>query len=54
VRNKETVVLEYKSGAESEEHINQVKHYKSLLERMGYSNIKGKLVYLEPLKIVET
>lgn len=53
VRGDEAIVLEYKSGAQSNDHINQVKHYKSLLERMGYKNIGGKLIYLDPLKIVD-
>jgi ATP-dependent exoDNAse (exonuclease V) beta subunit len=53
VMNGEAVVLEYKSGAESEEHIHQVRHYKSLLERMGYRKVSGKLIYLEPLKVID-
>lgn len=52
VTKDEAIVLEYKSGAESEDHVNQVKHYKSLLERMGYAKISGKLIYLDPLKII--
>jgi ATP-dependent exoDNAse (exonuclease V) beta subunit len=52
VRGEEAVVLEYKSGAESDAHLHQVKHYKSVLERMGYQKISGKLIYLSPLKIV--
>lgn len=53
VNGNEATVLEYKTGAESEDHVHQVKHYKSLLERMGYEKISGKLIYLDPLKIVE-
>ncbi len=52
VNGKEATVLEYKSGAASDAHIDQVKHYKSLLERMGYQNISGKLIYLDPLKVI--
>lgn len=52
VRGNEAIVLEYKSGAESDEHIHQVKHYKSVLERMGYQKIGARLIYLNPLKIV--
>ncbi len=52
VTKDEAVILEYKSGAESEDHFHQVKHYKSLLERMGYQKISGKLIYLDPLKII--
>lgn len=52
VAGNEAVVLEYKSGAESDDHVQQVKHYKSLLERMGYQKITGKLIYLDPLRIV--
>ena len=53
ITNEGATVLEYKSGTESEDHINQVKHYKSLLGRMGYKRIQGKLIYLDPLKIIE-
>lgn len=53
VRGDEAIVLEYKSGTESDDHIHQVKHYKSLLERMGYKNISGKLIYLSPLQIID-
>lgn len=53
VRGKEAVVLEYKSGAESEDHVNQVKHYKSLMDRMGYTSVQGKLIYLQPLKVID-
>lgn len=45
-------VIEYKSGAESEEHVDQVKHYINALSQMGYSHVQGKLVYLSPLKII--
>lgn len=51
VVNGEAVVLEYKTGAESDDHVQQVKHYKSLLERMGHQKVKGILIYLEPLRI---
>lgn len=53
ISGNDAMVLEYKSGAESDAHVQQVKHYKSLLERMGYAKISGKLIYLEPLKIVD-
>lgn len=53
VRGDEAVVLEYKSGAESGDHLHQVRHYKSLLERMGYQKISGKLIYLDPLKVID-
>lgn len=50
--NDRAIVIEYKSGAESTEHVDQVKHYVSALSQMGYSNVQGKLVYLSPLKII--
>jgi ATP-dependent exoDNAse (exonuclease V) beta subunit len=53
IANDTATVLEYKTGAESEDHVHQVKHYKSLLERMGYKSVTGKLIYLDPLKVVE-
>jgi len=45
-------VIEYKSGAESDEHVDQVKHYINALTQMGYNHVQGKLVYLSPLKII--
>lgn len=45
-------VIEYKSGIESAEHADQVKHYISVLRQMGYKQVQGKLVYLSPLKIL--
>ncbi len=52
LNEKEATIIDYKTGVESEDHINQIKHYRSLLQRMGYSPVVGKLVYLTPLKIV--
>lgn len=46
------IVIEYKSGAESDDHVDQVKHYINALSQMGYSHVQGKLVYLSPLKII--
>jgi len=52
IQGKSATILDYKSGVESEDHVNQIKHYRSLLQRMGYEPVYGKLIYLSPMKVV--
>lgn len=40
-----TVVIDYKTGAEHEEHRTQVENYCQLLRDMGYPNVSGELLY---------
>lgn len=49
----ETIVIDYKSGKEEDEHKDQVSWYKYLLIRMGYKNVKGYVWYFMNNKIVE-
>ena len=47
------VVVDYKFGEYSQNHVAQVKEYISLLERMGYSVVEGFVWYVREGKIVE-
>ncbi|OFY94173.1 MAG: hypothetical protein A3K10_03265 [Bacteroidetes bacterium RIFCSPLOWO2_12_FULL_31_6] len=46
------IVIDFKTGKESEDYENQIKDYMGILKRMGYENIKGFLAYIEESKIV--
>ena len=51
---KETVILEFKTGLpEPEKHRKQLDNYGTLLELMGYSNIRKLLVYIDEKGNVE-
>lgn len=41
-----TVILEYKTGEASENHINQINRYGNLLQQMGYNGIEKYLIYI--------
>lgn len=43
---KQTIVIDYKTGAYNTEHEGQVLEYMKLLQSMGYPNIKGYLWYI--------
>ncbi|MBQ0056331.1 MAG: UvrD-helicase domain-containing protein [Bacteroidales bacterium] len=46
------IVIDYKTGAEHEsKHKKQVAYYMKLLSQMGFGNVEGYLLYLEPFKI---
>jgi ATP-dependent exoDNAse (exonuclease V) beta subunit len=47
------IIVDYKTGVKSESHNKQVELYIKLYLAMGYKNIKGILIYLESLEIVE-
>jgi CRISPR/Cas system-associated exonuclease Cas4 (RecB family) len=40
-------VIDFKTGNKSDKHIKQVKEYVSVLELMGYIEVKGVIIYLE-------
>ena len=40
-------VIDFKTGNKSDKHIKQVKEYVSVLELMGYMEVKGVIIYLE-------
>lgn len=47
------VVVDYKTGERHEDHAEQVKEYANQLSSMGYSDVRGWLVYLDPAALVE-
>jgi len=49
----DVTVVEYKTGKPGEAHGNQLRHYVSLIRSMGYGMVKGLLVYMDPMVVVE-
>lgn len=45
--NRRAVVLDYKTGKPDPEHQKQINRYASVIKKMGFSNIKKYLVYLD-------
>lgn len=52
IQKNKVSVIDYKSGERHQSHHQQLIDYGNLLTQMGYQNIDLKLVYLEPLEIV--
>ena len=48
----ETIVIDYKTGKQSDDHTEQVKTYIELLRQMGYPNVHGYLWYISRNDIV--
>lgn len=46
-------VLDYKTGEERPQHRKQVDEYKTALKQLGFSEVKGMLVYIESENVVE-
>ena len=42
----EVLVVDYKTGKEKPKYEQQLAHYIKLLQEMGYSNVKGRLLYI--------
>ena len=42
------VVLDYKTGARQKKHESQVREYMDLVSKLGYSEVDGYLLYLDP------
>ncbi len=53
IRGREAVVVDYKFGKESNDHIKQVKVYLGALRNMGYNSVKGYVWYVPEGKIVD-
>lgn len=49
----ETIVIDYKTGRQSDEHIRQVELYIDLLRQMDYPNVHGYLWYINRKDIVD-
>jgi len=46
IKNGSAVIIDYKTGKESEEHINQINQYAETLLKMGYKDIEKYLLYI--------
>lgn len=47
------VVIDYKTGEKREQHVKQVENYMNALKSIEQSDVKGYLVYVDPLEIEE-
>ena len=53
LRGKSVVVVDYKFGAEKDNHHSQIESYKAELRAMGYTDIRGFIWYVTNEKVVE-
>ncbi len=53
IHNGSVSIIDFKTGGAAEEHSVQVKNYITLLQNMGYKEVKGYLFYVNQLKAVE-
>lgn len=53
LRDKEAIVLDFKSGEAESSHKSQIKHYGSLLSQMNYEKVSGYILYLDPVEVVK-
>jgi ATP-dependent exoDNAse (exonuclease V) beta subunit len=54
IREKEAVVLDFKTGKPKEEQKKQIGHYGKLLNEMGYTKVSKYLIFVEPvINVVE-
>jgi ATP-dependent exoDNAse (exonuclease V) beta subunit len=49
-KDSETIVIDFKTGKPEESHQDQVSYYMKLLREMGYSNLRGVLLYINELE----
>ena len=47
LKDKQAIVIDYKTGKKSDSHREQVQKYMQLLSELGYSQVSGFLLYLE-------
>lgn len=52
IREKEILVIDYKFGTQRNSYVKQVRNYMTLLNSMGYENVKGFLWYVESADVV--
>jgi ATP-dependent exoDNAse (exonuclease V) beta subunit len=53
IRGDQSVVIDYKTGTRKPVHQQQVSEYMDLLKSMGYSNVRGFLLYLDEGAVAE-
>jgi hypothetical protein len=52
-RGDAAIVIDFKTGTEEEEHKEQVRNYRKLMEEMGYARASSYLLYISKNKVVE-
>jgi len=52
LKDDKAVIIDFKFGEENQEYTEQIRHYCSLLNEMGYMNTEGFLWYVDKNKIV--
>jgi ATP-dependent exoDNAse (exonuclease V) beta subunit len=53
IDNGRVTVVDFKFGEESDQYFSQLNQYRSLLEKMGYTEVKAYIWYVETAKVVE-
>lgn len=53
IKEKQTIVLDYKTGKKDSKHIRQLEQYAALLMEMGYTEVEKYLLYIEEAFILE-
>ncbi len=53
IKPTSTLLVDYKSGKKEKYHLQQMQSYMEALKDMGYQNVEGILLYLNPLEPVE-
>lgn len=53
IKGKEAVIIDYKKEKESPAHQEQVKRYMNAMKALGYEQVSGHLIYVEPVIVKE-
>jgi CRISPR/Cas system-associated exonuclease Cas4 (RecB family) len=53
IKDKQVIIIDYKTGNEERHHTDQVKQYAAVLSKMGYNDIKIFLIYTSLQKLKE-
>tara|TARA_R110000822_G_scaffold164491_1_gene304995 strand:- start:150551 stop:153691 length:3141 start_codon:yes stop_codon:yes gene_type:complete len=53
IKGKEAVIIDYKKEKESSAHQEQVKRYMNAMKALGYEQVSGHLIYVEPVIVKE-
>jgi predicted Ser/Thr protein kinase len=53
LRGNETVIIDFKTGNQKKEHFRQMEEYMSTYRQMGFSSVKGYILYTENLQLLE-
>jgi ATP-dependent exoDNAse (exonuclease V) beta subunit len=51
-KEKQAVVIDYKTGEKRDSDLKQINSYKEILEEMGYGNVKAYLIYTETDELI--